>query len=102
MIYASKEAQLQRFRVSVFDDAVGDALRQDEVEPVLAEMASEIIECEDVLGLFATDWRRLVAGEEKNAKILYLVATSRLLPKSMHAAIKGPSGCFLPLPSVLR
>jgi len=36
-------------------------------------------------------WRELMAGELNNAKLLYLVATSRLFAKPMHAAIKGPS-----------
>jgi hypothetical protein len=44
-----------------------------------------------VLAWFAQSWRKLVAGEEKNAKLLYLVATSRLFSKCMNAAIKGPS-----------
>jgi hypothetical protein len=56
-----------------------------------ASSAAEIIACPDVLGLFAKDWRRGVAGEVMNAKMLYLVATSRLLDRTMHAAIKGPS-----------
>ena len=34
---------------------------------------------------------QIVAGEEKNAKLLYLVATTRLFPHCMSAAIKGPS-----------
>ena len=33
----------------------------------------------------------MVAGEENTAKLLYVVATSRLLNTTMHAAIKGPS-----------
>jgi hypothetical protein len=32
-----------------------------------------------------------MAGEERLAMLLYLVGTSRLLPKPMHAVIKGPS-----------
>ena len=56
-----------------------------------AASARHIIECEDVLALFVQAWRKLVAGEEKNAKLLYLVATSRLFDKCMNAAIKGPS-----------
>ncbi len=57
----------------------------------LAKSAKHIIASEDVLDLFAIEWRKLVAGEERNAKLLYLVATSRIFPKAMHAAIKGPS-----------
>jgi phage/plasmid primase-like uncharacterized protein len=57
----------------------------------LADSAREIIECGDVLGLFAEDFAQAVAGEVNNAKLLYLVATSRLFAKPMHAAIKGSS-----------
>jgi phage/plasmid primase-like uncharacterized protein len=57
----------------------------------LAASAAELIECDDVLGLFAADFAKVVAGEENLAKLLYLVATSRLFHKTMHAAIKGPS-----------
>ena len=32
-----------------------------------------------------------MAGEQKNAKMLYLAATSRLLDKCIHVAVKGPS-----------
>lgn len=53
--------------------------------------ARHIIECGNVLDLFAQAWRKVVAGEENIAKLLYLVATSRLFSKCMHAAIKGPS-----------
>jgi hypothetical protein len=53
--------------------------------------AQDIIESGNVLDLFAQTWREVVAGEEKNAKLLYLVATSRLFAKCMNAAIKGPS-----------
>jgi putative DNA primase/helicase len=57
----------------------------------LAASAKEIIESPNVLDRFSADWRNLVAGEERNAKILFLVATSRLFSKTMHTAIKGPS-----------
>ena len=53
--------------------------------------AAAIIDCEDVLKLFEQVWCRVVAGEKTNARILYLVATSRLFTKPMHAAVKGPS-----------
>jgi len=53
--------------------------------------AKKIIGSNDVLGLFVNDWHKVVAGEEKNARLLYLIATSRLLPKTMHVAVKGPS-----------
>jgi hypothetical protein len=53
--------------------------------------ARTMIECHNVLELFTDSWRKIVAGEEKNAKLLYLIATSRLFGKCMNAAIKGPS-----------
>lgn len=58
----------------------------------LAASARKIIASEDVLGRFAKEIGRLIVGEEKNTKILYLVATSSVFDKTMHAAIKGPSG----------
>ena len=57
----------------------------------LAQSAAHIIDSRCVLDLFEIEWRNTMAGEEANAKLLYLVATSRLFPRCMHAAIKGPS-----------
>ena len=57
----------------------------------LAASAREIIECEDVLGLFIEDFSRFIVGEERLAKLLYLASTTRLFDKGMHVAIKGPS-----------
>jgi hypothetical protein len=58
---------------------------------VLEESAEKIISSESVLDVFATQWRKAVAGEVHNARLLYLIATSRLFDKTMHAAIKGAS-----------
>ena len=92
-----------KIRVSVLDEEVDrrvSALKsQQQTSPpsvnieLFAASAREIIASEDVLALFAKEIGRLIVGEEKNAKILYLVATSRLLEKTMHAAVKGPSSC---------
>ena len=57
----------------------------------LFEAAQQIIECGNVLNWFAGTWRKVVAGEENNAKLLYLVATSRLFGTCMSAVAKGPS-----------
>ena len=57
----------------------------------LFESAQQIIECGDVLNWFAGAWRKVIAGEEKNAKLLYLIATSRLFTTCMNVAVKGPS-----------
>jgi Bifunctional DNA primase/polymerase, N-terminal len=57
----------------------------------LTKLATPLIECENVLQRFAEDFRKVIAGEGSTGKLLYLVATSRLFDKAMHAAIKGPS-----------
>jgi hypothetical protein len=53
--------------------------------------ARHIINNKDVLALFAAEMSKIIAGERDNAKLLYLIATSRLFPKTMHAALKGTS-----------
>jgi hypothetical protein len=58
----------------------------------LATLAAAIIANKDVLGLFAQDWVKVMAGELNNAKLLYLMATTRLFDKCCSGAIKGPSG----------
>ena len=62
-----------------------------ETESELRKSAAPIIDCKDVLGAFEAIWRKSMAGEVKSAKLLFLVATSRLFDHPMHAAIKGPS-----------
>ena len=57
----------------------------------LQEQAAVIIESDDVLGLFEKAWNRAMAGEQRNAKLLYLVVTTRLFPRCMSAGVKGPS-----------
>ena len=46
-----------------------------------AESARRIIECGDVLSLFAREIGSELAGEKLNAKILYLIGVSRLFPR---------------------
>ncbi len=82
----------------VLDDFMGGAMTDAEAERYAQqerldwfESARRIIECGDVLNWFAGSWRKIVAGEENNAKLLYLAATSRLFDTCMHVAIKGPS-----------
>ena len=53
--------------------------------------AERIIGTANVLDLFADEISKVIAGEEMNAKMLYLVATSRLFGKCMNAALKGTS-----------
>lgn len=67
------------------------AMSAKEERAYFFELAKQIIECGDVLNLFIGSWHEIVAGEERNAKLLYLVATTRLFDQCMSAAIKGPS-----------
>jgi hypothetical protein len=53
--------------------------------------AGDIIASKNILDLFAKEFGKVIAGEESNGKLLYLVATSRLFDRTMHAAIKGTS-----------
>ena len=57
----------------------------------LEHAAFDIVTSHTVLDRFVADIGKRVAGEEKNLKRLYLIATSRLFEKTMHAAIKGVS-----------
>jgi hypothetical protein len=54
-------------------------------------LAGAIIESHDVLSLFQRVWSKVMAGEQRNARLLYLMATTRLFDSCMSAAIKGPS-----------
>jgi energy-coupling factor transporter ATP-binding protein EcfA2 len=55
--------------------------------------ARDIIGCENVLVKFAGEIGKVISGEDRNAKIVYLNATTRVFDKCNHTAIKGPSGC---------
>jgi hypothetical protein len=57
----------------------------------LQHAASHIIDDPNILDSFADQFRNVIAGEAANGKLLYLIATSRLLDKTMHAAVKGTS-----------
>jgi predicted transcriptional regulator len=50
-----------------------------------------ILNTEGILDLWIESWDKVMAGEHRNAKLLYLIATTRLFNKCMSAAIKGPS-----------
>jgi hypothetical protein len=64
----------------------------EQVDIAALEMsAAAIIASDDVLGLFEKAWSRVMAGEEHNARLLYLMTTTRLFDRCMSGAIKGPS-----------
>ena len=50
-----------------------------------------IWESENILDLWVQSWDKKMAGEHRNAKLLFLVATSRMFDRPMNCAIKGPS-----------
>ena len=89
-----------KMRVQILDGEVErrcKALRERKSAPpkpdieLLAASARDIIASDDVLGLLAEHVEHVIAGEKQLTKILYLVSTTRLFDKAMHAAIKGPS-----------
>jgi hypothetical protein len=57
----------------------------------LESQLKPILNTEGILDLWIHSWDKVMAGEHRNAKLLYLIATTRLFDKCMSAAIKGPS-----------
>ena len=60
-------------------------------EDALRESAKGLIASKNVLAHFEAAWRKMMAGEMKSAKLLYLICTSRLFDRPMSAVLKGPS-----------
>lgn len=75
-----------RLRVVQPDETSDENIRERN-----ALRAVRIIECDDVLKLFLPEFAKLIAGEERNGQLLYLIGTSRLFRKPMNCAIKGVS-----------
>jgi hypothetical protein len=63
-----------------------------ELEKQYAEAAKHIIASDNVLELLMQETRKVIAGEERNVKVLYLAATSRLFDRPVNVCVKGPSG----------
>jgi hypothetical protein len=89
-------------RLSTIDRDVEGYRKQQQTEqrqaqpppPDIRELeasAADIIACDNVLSLFADECSQVIAGEENLVKLIYLSGTSRLFPKAMHLALKGPS-----------
>ena len=57
----------------------------------LAASAAALIASEDVLAVFEREFEQVFAGERNNARLLYLLGTTRLFNACMHGAIKGTS-----------
>jgi phage/plasmid primase-like uncharacterized protein len=85
------DKEVKRLRAELVQKANEIPPDTKQLRKELRASAREIIDCEDVLELFADDFRYFIAGEKTNAQLLYLIGTSRLFDKCMHAAIKGPS-----------
>ena len=67
--------------------------------------AGALLQCADILGEFARLCQSMgMVGEDRNAKLLYLALTSRLLEKLINIAVKGvsASGKSFVLDTVLR
>ena len=47
----------------------------------LERSAAAIIHHDNILDLFASELSKAIAGEQRNGRFLYLIATSRLLPR---------------------
>lgn len=86
--------------VRAWKEALAHAVPWSELARIQAEKKSRearqecarLASCGDILGELLSAIRRLnVTGEERTVKLLYLAATSRLLPKPVSVAIKGPS-----------
>ena len=86
-------------RTGMLDQAIKqkrEELSTPEPEPApdhteLKRSAAPIIESHNVLDLFAKELAKMIAGEETIGKLLFLVGTSRLLNRTMNAAVKGTS-----------
>jgi hypothetical protein len=85
-----RERDLARDSESAAIAAVSEEVMA-ELERQYAESAKSIIACDDILELLMKETRKVIAGEERNVKLLYLATTSRLFGKPMNVVIKGPS-----------
>ncbi len=73
-----------------YEDVAQEALRAEQAN--VKELARPLLECPDILGRMSGIFRALgLVGEERTAKLLYLVITSRLLEKPVSICVKGPS-----------
>ena len=87
-------------RAPILDELVAEVREEERGRPpepppidieALATSAQDIIASDDVLDMLAKHVRQSIAGEKQLVKLLYLVGTSRLFEKAMHAVVKGPS-----------
>lgn len=86
----------ERFRAAL-SEAVSYSEQQKKGSEAAAakmwETCRELAESEDILAEFARDIKEAgVVGQEREAKILYLAATSRYLSMPSSIIVKGPSG----------
>ena len=92
------EAKRLKVRTEALDKLVEEKRREKKPKPPppvdvdkLKQSAQHLIDSTDALDLFSKHIRPRLAGEVRNAKLLYLVATSRLFARPMNCAIKGLS-----------
>ena len=92
---AAKAAELMaEYDLTDEDVEFSDIDEEDDfgTESALRESAKDIIAAKDVLAHFGAAWRMMMAGEENNAKLLYLVATSRLFFQAYACRHQGNLG----------
>jgi hypothetical protein len=69
-----------------------EAKRRAERRAQAASRCTDLVQAPDILSRFAADLAQGgFAGSTREAKLLYLVATSRLLKRPISTAVKGPS-----------
>ena len=70
----------------------GSDLSPEEELKALKPLAKPLIQCPDILGEVVGALYRLgLAGQEREAKIIYLALTSRIFERPVNVAVKGPS-----------
>jgi hypothetical protein len=70
----------------------GPDLSPEEELKALKPLAKPLSQCPDILGEVVRALNRLgLAGQEREAKIIYLALTSRIFERPVNVAVKGPS-----------
>ena len=89
------EQFIERFKATLEASIPWVDIEKQEVEQLKAAAwndCAELAQKPEILAEFVADLKKLgMAGEEINAKLLYLAFTSRLLPRPISVAVKGPS-----------
>jgi hypothetical protein len=96
MLHRHSERNFRQAWESVSDTAISwteyEQQHRARLQVEHASRCADLVTAPDILERFAADLEAAgFAGGTREAKLLYLVATSRLLAKPISAAVKGPS-----------